>query len=85
MPHNAMLHRLRAEFLEMPGLRLRPEQVQRLCGMEPTMCQRVLDALVDGTFLCVKSDGHYARLTTGPHPHPAKADLGTEKRSQKAS
>jgi hypothetical protein len=26
--------RLRAEFLEMPGLRLKSEQVQRLCGVE---------------------------------------------------
>jgi len=26
--------RLRAEFMEMPGLRLTSEQVQRLCGME---------------------------------------------------
>jgi len=29
-----VLTRLRAEFLEMPGLRLTPEQVQRLCGVE---------------------------------------------------
>ena len=70
-----VLNRLRAEFLEMPGLCLTPEQVQRLCGIEPTMCQLVLDSLVDGKFLCAKPDGHYARLTTGPHPHPAKADL----------
>jgi hypothetical protein len=26
--------RLRAEYLEMPGLKLRIEQVQRLCGIE---------------------------------------------------
>jgi len=39
------LNRLRAEFLEMPGLCLKPEQVQRLCGVERTMCQMVLDAL----------------------------------------
>jgi hypothetical protein len=65
--------RLRAEFLEMPGLRLKPDQVQRLCGVERTMCQMVLDALVDEQFLCVRSDGHYARLTTGHHPHPGTA------------
>jgi hypothetical protein len=39
--------RLRAEFLEMPGLRLTAEQVQRLCGLERTVCQIVLEALVD--------------------------------------
>ena len=77
--------RLRAEFLEMPGLCLKRDQVQRLCGIERTLCQMMLDALVDEGFLCVTLDGHYARLTTGHHPHPAKADLGTDKRARKAS
>ncbi len=84
-PHNTMLKRIRAEYLEMPGLRLKPDQVQRLCGVERTMCQMVLDLLVDEQFLCVRSDGHYARLTTGHHPHPAKADVRTDKRATKAS
>jgi len=75
--------RLRAEFLEMPGLRLKPNQVQRLCGVERTICQMVLDALVHEQFLCVRSDGHYARLTTGHHPHPAKVDLRTDTRFTK--
>lgn len=80
-----VLNGLRAEFLEMPGLRLKSEQVQRLCGVERTICQMVLDSLVAEEFLCVKLDGHYARLTTGHHPHPAKAELGTDKRARKAS
>jgi hypothetical protein len=65
-----VLNRLRAEFLEMPGLRLKAEQVQRLCGIERTICHLVLESLVDARFLCVKSDGAYTRLTTGHHPHP---------------
>jgi hypothetical protein len=77
--------RLRAKFLEMPGLCLKRNQVQRLCGVERTMCQMVLDLLVDEKFLCVKSDGAYARLTTGHHPHPEKADLRSDKRATKAS
>ncbi len=77
--------RLRAEFLEMPGLCLKRDQVQRLCGVERAMCQMVLDALVGEEFLCVKLDGQYARLTTGHHPHPAKADLGTGTRAKQAS
>ena len=80
-----VLNRLRAEFLEMPGLRLKSDQVQRLCGVERTICQMVLDLLVDEEFLCAKLDGHYARLTTGHHRHPAKADLGTDKHAKKAS
>jgi hypothetical protein len=84
VPHDT-LNRLRAEFLEMPGMRLTIEQVQRLCGVEPTMCQLVLDVLVDEKFLCVKSDGAYARLTTFHHPQPAKADLRADTCSLKAS
>ena len=80
MPHNALMTRIRGEYLEMPGLRLTLEQAQRLCGVERTLCKRVLDALVQTKFLCVKSDGAYARLIDGdvPRPHPAKAVLGTE-------
>ena len=86
MPVKNMLERIRAEFLEMPGLRLTVEQVQRLCGAERTPCQAVLDALVDAKFLCVKSNGTYARLTDGvPRPRPAKADLGVEPRVVAAS
>jgi endonuclease III len=58
-------HRVRAEFLEMPGLRLKTDQLQRLCGIEPTICQVVLQALVNEHFLCVTPDRHYARVTEG--------------------
>jgi hypothetical protein len=60
-----VIDRLRAEFLEMPGMRLTREQVQRLCGLEHTVCQAVLDSLVDVNFLCVSPDGRYARATDG--------------------
>jgi hypothetical protein len=62
---DAMINRVRGEFLEMPGLSLKRDQVQRLCGIERTMCQLVLDTLVDARFLYAKSDGQYARLTDG--------------------
>src|ERR1019366_173592 len=61
---------LRSEFLEATGLRLTLEQAERLCGVEQTTCQMVLDVLVDEQFLCVKSDGRYARLTDGEIVHP---------------
>jgi hypothetical protein len=82
-----VLNSLRAEYLGMPGLRLTSEQAQRLCGIERTMCQLVLDALVDAKFLCVKPDGAYARLTDEetPRPHAAKASLRPEPRVVKAS
>jgi hypothetical protein len=81
------LIRLRAEFLEMPGLRLTSDQVQRLCGIEGTLCQRVLDSLVETRFLCLKTDGAYARLTEGgpPRPTAARASLKPAGRVVQAS
>jgi hypothetical protein len=82
-----LVSRIRAEYLEMPGLRLTIQQVQRLCGIERTLCETVLDSLVEARFLCVKSDGAYARLTDGDvlRPRPAKAELRAEKRVATAS
>jgi hypothetical protein len=82
-----LLDRVRADFLEMPGLHLTADQVQRLCGIERTICALILDSLVTSKFLCVKPNGHYARLTDGecPRPTPAKADLRVDPRSKKAS
>jgi hypothetical protein len=67
---------------EMPHLHLRLEQVQRLCGLERTLCQPMLDALVDAKFLCVKPNGAYVRLIDGDvlDPHPMTADRGVDKR-----
>jgi hypothetical protein len=82
MPHQAMLKRIRAEYLEMPGLRLTLEQMGRLCGVERALCERVLDSLVQEKFLCVKANGAYARVTDGadsPRPEPAKAFLRGER------
>jgi hypothetical protein len=58
--------RIRAEFVEMPGLRLTRGQVERLCGIESKLCQAVLDALVETQFLGVSADRYYARLSSGP-------------------
>ena len=72
-----ILERLRAEFLEMPGLRLTAQQVHRFCGVDRDTCRAVLDVLVREQFLCVKQDGTYVRLTEG-HPfrrRAVKADL----------
>ncbi len=86
-PNQEVLERLRAEYLEMPGLRLTVEQVQRLCGIERAICSMVLEALVDSNFLCKKSNGAYARSTDGEISRPlaADADLRHAPRFMKAS
>jgi len=53
--------RVRAEYLEMPGLRLRSDQIRRLCGIEQSLCDVALAWLVRTGFLSLKADGYYIR------------------------
>jgi hypothetical protein len=59
------LMRIQSEYREMPGLRLSAAQAQRFHGLEPSVCQAVLDALVDAGFLRIGRDGCYTRRTDG--------------------
>jgi hypothetical protein len=45
------LRRIRAEFSEMPGLRLSLRQAERLLGVEPLPSRLIFDWLVDDGFL----------------------------------
>lgn len=51
MEPDLLVHRVRAEFLEMPGLRLTPAQATRLWRLEPAVCQTIIDTLVSARFL----------------------------------
>jgi hypothetical protein len=42
MPQNALLEPARAEFLEMPGLRLTVDRAERPCGIRPESVQAIL-------------------------------------------
>ena len=46
-----LLHRVSAEFIEMPGLRLTFAQAVRLWGLTPSVCRRVVDELIGVGFL----------------------------------
>ena len=65
----AVLERIRAEFVEMPGLHLTVRQAVRLCGVQPALCQAVFAELVDRNFLCCKASGVYARVTDADCAH----------------
>jgi hypothetical protein len=82
-----VIERLRAEYLAMPGLRLKPEQVRRLCGIERAMCETALHTLVSAKFLSVSADGRYACVQQRRllHPPLATADPKTDARSREAS
>ena len=56
-----LLERIRAEYLEMSGLRLTAVQVQRLCGLDGATCAALLDPLVAVGFLRRDPDPHYIR------------------------
>ena len=47
--------RIRAEYREMPGLKLTLAQASRLFNIEPVRCGRALEALVSGGVL--RTDG----------------------------
>jgi len=60
-PPHSLQNRIRAEFIEMPGLRLTLEQAQRLWSLDCETCRRVLMLLVEAKFLVFGSDRKYGR------------------------
>jgi len=46
-------------------MRLTPQQVQRLSGLDNSLCRLVLDDLVRAHFLRMGLDGNYARCADG--------------------
>jgi len=75
-PH--VTQRIRAEYLEMPGIALRPEQVQRLCGVDGSLCQSVLEELVECGFLSRRPDGTYGRYSGPDISRARQAKAGLE-------
>jgi hypothetical protein len=55
----ALIDRVRAEFIEMPGARLTCAQAQRLFAMRVDICERVFATLEQQGFLVRGIDGRY--------------------------
>jgi uncharacterized protein YbjT (DUF2867 family) len=51
--------RLRGMFLDVPGTRLSVADAARLSGVEPSLCRRVLETLMDTYFLKRGPDGTF--------------------------
>ena len=68
LPYRQAFDRIRAEYSEMPGMRLTPAQVERLSGVDVSICALVLDDLVRAQFLHKTLDGSYARGSDGSGP-----------------
>jgi hypothetical protein len=54
-----LVHRVHAEFEELPGLRLTCRQAQRLFGLRPDICERVFAMLVGEQSLTRGPDERY--------------------------
>jgi hypothetical protein len=57
MEFDHIVRRIKAEFLEMPGLRLTLAQATRLWGIERALCESVVETLVGCAFLRRTSAG----------------------------
>jgi hypothetical protein len=55
-----LLRRIRAEYLEMPGLRLTAPQAQRLFGLDSETWEAVRAVLLDTKFLSCTKNGLFA-------------------------
>jgi hypothetical protein len=73
---DAVLMRVQAEFIEMPGLRLTEVQARRLWGLDAVSCGALLGALVDAKFLFRTRDGSFMRIE---HATPIAATLVVRK------
>ena len=73
---DAVLRRVQAEFIEMPGLRLTEKQACRLWGLDAPSCGALLSALVDAKFLFRTRDGSFMRVE---HAMPIAATLVVRK------
>ena len=56
------LQLIRAEYLEMPGLRLSKDQAQRLWGLDESTCEELLSELVEARFLRRTGQEAYVRF-----------------------
>ena len=55
------MRRVRADFLEMPGMQLTPRQAARLWHFDADFCDAVLTALVEKRFLVKTRDHKFTR------------------------
>jgi hypothetical protein len=55
------VRRARAEYLEMPGLKLTAAQAARLWSVDAALCRQVLSVLVESRFLAETSHASFVR------------------------
>jgi hypothetical protein len=78
-----LLCRIRAEYLEMPGLRLTAAQARCLFGLDSETLDPVLAALVDAKFLSRTDNGIYAIASTTGVATGRTAGIGVDSKVTK--
>jgi len=61
MEHHRLVHRVKSEFIEMPGLQLTLPQAARLWGLDHDASRQVIDSLVEVSFLRWTAQGTVVR------------------------
>jgi hypothetical protein len=61
---NTLVERIRAEYIEQPGLRLTEAQACRLWRLDEGTTRHAFTALIGASFLQRSDDGRYARPST---------------------
>jgi hypothetical protein len=61
---NTLVERIRAEYIEQPGLRLTEAQASRLWRLDGATTRHALSELTGNAFLQRSEDGRYARPST---------------------
>jgi hypothetical protein len=64
MEFQRLVHRVRSEFIEMPGLQLTLPQAARLWGLDREASRLIIDALVKGAFLQWTPQGTVMRASS---------------------
>jgi hypothetical protein len=57
--------RIQVEYIEMPDLKLTPEQIRRLCDLPHDLCEAAILALEQSGFLWRAPDGRFVRRVFG--------------------
>jgi hypothetical protein len=90
MSFAAVVDRVRAEFVEMPGLELTLAQAVRLWTLGADDCRFVIDALVDVGFLqwtprrTIVRTGRDLEIGPARQPHTANISVRATKRGNKS-
>ena len=81
-PMTELLVRIRAEYVEMPGLKLTTPQARRLWGLDGATCDTALAALVNAKFLSRTLEGLFVMATPRSDQKPRSGSGTTDARAR---